>query len=235
LAEFSLFAFINKNDMNTLKLLHTADSISTWIGKAFSWLIVALMVMVMGEVFKRYALNAPTAWIFEASNMLYGTAFMMCGAYTLSQDGHVRGDFFYGSAKPRTQASLDFVLYILFFIPGVIALTWAGWTYAADAIAIREMTNSADAIPLYPFKAIIPITGFIVLMQGLAEIIRCVVCLKTGEWPPRLKDANEIDVVEQQLSASVYVDEDAKREAIAKAQSIDDEAHQRGGLMGEKK
>jgi TRAP-type mannitol/chloroaromatic compound transport system permease small subunit len=167
--------------------------------------------------------------------MLYGTAFMMCGAYTLSQDGHVRGDFFYGSAKPRTQATLDFVLYLLFFMPGVIALTWAGWTYAGDAISIREMTNSADAIPLYPFKAIIPLTGFFVLMQGLAEILRCAVCLQTGEWPARLKDANEIDVVEQQLSASVYVDEEAKREAIERAKNIDEEAHQRGSSMGEKK
>ena len=216
--------------MNTLKLLHTADNISTWVGKAFSWLIVGLMLMVVIEVFKRYALNAPTAWIFDASNMMYGTLFMMCGAYTLSQNGHVRGDFFYGSAKPRTQASLDLVLYILFFIPGVIALTWAGWTYAADSVAIREHTFNADPLPLYPFKAIIPLAGFIVLMQGVAEIVRCVVCLDTGEWPERLKDANEIDVVEQQLASSIYVDEDAKRDAIARAKSIDEEAHQRGHL-----
>jgi TRAP-type mannitol/chloroaromatic compound transport system permease small subunit len=190
------------------------------------------MVMVMGEVFKRYALNAPTAWIFEASNMLYGTAFMMCGAYTLSQDGHVRGDFFYGSAKPRTQASLDLVLYILFFIPGVIALTWAGWTYAADSVAIREHTFNADPLPLYPFKAIIPLAGLTVLMQGVAEIVRCVVCLRTGAWPERLKDADEIDVVEQQLANSIYVDDDAKRDAIARAKSIDEEAHQRGHNAG---
>jgi len=214
--------------MNTLKLLHTADNISTWVGKAFAWLIVGLMLMVVIEVFKRYALNAPTAWIFDASNMMYGTLFMMCGAYTLSQNGHVRGDFFYGSAKPRTQASLDLVLYILFFIPGVIALTWAGWTYAADSLAIREHTFNADPLPLYPFKAVIPLAGLIVLMQGVAEIVRCVVCLKTGEWPARLKDADEIDVVEQQLANSTYVDEDAKRDAIARAKLIDEEAHQRG-------
>jgi TRAP-type mannitol/chloroaromatic compound transport system permease small subunit len=200
------------------------------VGKAFSWLIIALMLMVVVEVFKRYALNAPTAWIFDASNMMYGTLFMMCGAYTLSQDGHVRGDFFYGSAAPRTQASLDLVLYILFFIPGVIALTWAGWSYASDSWLIREHTFNADPLPLYPFKAVIPFAGFIVLMQGVAEIVRCVVCLKTGEWPERLKDANEIDVVEQQLANSVYVDEDAKRDAIARAKSIDEEAHQRGHL-----
>lgn len=214
--------------MNTQKLLHTADEISTWTGKAFSWLIIALMLMVVIEVFKRYALNAPTAWIFDASNMMYGTLFMMCGAYTLSQDGHVRGDFFYGSAAPRTQASLDLVLYILFFIPGVIALTWAGWSYASDSWSIREHTFNADPLPLYPFKSIIPLAGLIVLMQGIAEIVRCVVCLNTGEWPERLQDANEIDVVEQQLANSIYVDEDAKRDAIERAKSIDEEAHQRG-------
>jgi TRAP-type mannitol/chloroaromatic compound transport system permease small subunit len=218
--------------MNTLKLLHTAAQISTWVGKAFSWLIVALMLLVVAEVFKRYALNAPTAWIFDASNMMYGTLFMMCGAYTLSQDGHVRGDFFYGSAKPRTQASLDLVLYILFFIPGVIALTWAGWTYAADSWAIHEQTFNADPLPLYPFKAIIPLAGLTVLMQGVAEIVRCVVCLRTGAWPERLKDAEEIDVVEQQLANSVYVDDEAKRDAIARAKSIDEEAHQRGASIG---
>jgi len=155
---------------------------------------------------------------------------MMCGAYTLSQNGHVRGDFFYGSAAPRTQASLDLVLYILFFLPGVVALTWAGWGYANDSWLIREHTFNADPLPLYPFKAIIPIAGLIVLLQGVAEIVRCVVCLKTGEWPERLKDANEIDVVEQQLANSIYVDEDAKRDAIARAKTIDEEAHQRGHL-----
>ena len=216
--------------MNTQKLLSTADEISTWVGKAFAWLIIALMLMVVVEVFKRYVLNAPTAWIFDASNMMYGTLFMMCGAYTLSQNGHVRGDFFYGSAAPRTQASLDLVLYILFFLPGVIALTWAGWGYANDSWLIREHTFNADPLPLYPFKAIIPIAGLIVLLQGIAEIVRCVVCLKTGEWPERLKDANEIDVVEQQLANSIYVDEDAKRDAIARAKTIDEEAHQRGHL-----
>ena len=133
--------------MNMQQLLHTADSISTWVGKAFAWLIVALMLMVVVEVFKRYALNSPTAWIFDASNMMYGTLFMMGGAYTLCQDGHVRGDFFYGSAKPKTQAWLDLVLYIVFFIPGVIALTWAGWTYAADSWAIHEQTFNADPLP----------------------------------------------------------------------------------------
>ena len=213
--------------METQNWLLVVDRISTWVGKAFAWLIVALMLMVVIEVFKRYAMNAPTAWVFDASNMMYGTLFMMCGAYTLAQNGHVRGDFFYGSAKPRTQATLDLVLFILFFIPGVIALTWAGWTYAVDSLAIREQTFNADPLPLYPFKAIIPIAGAIVLLQGVAEIARCVICLKTGEWPERIKDAEEIDVVEQQLAASTYVDEDARRQAIESAKTIDEAARQR--------
>src|SRR6187402_2710978 len=124
--------------MNVQRLLHTADQISTWVGKAFAWLIVVLMLVVCAEVFKRYALNAPTAWIYDANNMMYGTLFMMCGAYTLSQDGHVRGDFLYGSMKPRTQASLDLALYILFFLPGICALVYAGYDYAADSWRINE-------------------------------------------------------------------------------------------------
>ena len=217
--------------METQKWLLAVDRLSTWVGKAFAWLIVALMLMVVVEVFKRYAMNAPTAWVFDASNMMYGTLFMMCGAYTLAQNGHVRGDFFYGSAKPRTQATLDLVLFILFFIPGVIALTWAGWTYASDSLAIREQTFNADPLPLYPFKAVIPLAGAIVLLQGLAEIARCVICLKTGVWPARIKDAEEIDVVEQQLAASTYVDEEARQQAIESAKHIDEAARQRDQQM----
>jgi TRAP-type mannitol/chloroaromatic compound transport system permease small subunit len=190
------------------------------VGKAFAWLIVALMLLVCAEVFKRYALNAPTAWIFDANNMLYGTLFMMGGAYTLAHDGHVRGDFLYGSMKPRTQASLDLVLYVLFFVPGIAALTWAGWTYFNDSWSIHEQTFNADPIPLYPFKFVIPLAGSIVLMQGIAEMIRCVVCIRTGAWTPRLKDAEEADVVAQQLAGSEFVDEDAKQLAIEKSKGM---------------
>jgi len=191
--------------MNTLKLLHTADNISTWVGKAFAWLIVGLMLMVVIEVFKRYALNAPTAWIFDASNMMYGTLFMMCGAYTLSQNGHVRGDFFYGSAAPRTQASLDLVLYILFFIPGVVAIVWAGYTYAGESWAIREHSSiTADGPPLYPFKAMIPLAGAVLLLQGFVEILRCLICIQQGDWPSREEDVEEVDV--EKLKSMVKAD-----------------------------
>ena len=203
--------------MKIQTLLHSADHISTWVGKAFSWLIVVLMLLVVVEVFKRYALNAPTAWVFDASNMLYGTLFMMGGAYTLAQDGHVRGDFLYGNFKPRTQASIDLVLYIVFFLPGIAALTWSGWTYFQDSVALNEQTFNADPLPVYPFKFMIPFAGALVLMQGIAEIIRCIVCLKTGAWTPRLKDARESDVVAQQLEGSDTVDEETKRMAIEKS------------------
>lgn len=221
--------------MGIQKILHTADGISTWVGKAFAWLIVALMLLVVAEVFKRYALNMPTAWVFDASNMLYGTLFMMGGAYALAHDGHVRGDFLYGRLQPRTQAALDFVLYLLFFLPGIGALTWSGWTYFGDSLRIHETTFNATPLPVYPFKAIIPIAGALVMLQGLAEMLRCVVCLRTGAWTPRLKDAEEIDVVEQQLAASLHVDADAAREAIARTKDIDEVARQRssGGAQHE--
>jgi TRAP-type mannitol/chloroaromatic compound transport system permease small subunit len=125
------------------------------------------------------------------------------------------------------QAWLDLVLFIVFFMPGVAALTWAGWGYASDAWAIKEHTFNADPLPLYPFKSIIPLAGLIVFMQGLAEILRCVVCIRTGEWTPRLKDAEEIDVVEQQLGSSTLVDREAALEAIANVRTIDESAHQR--------
>ena len=206
--------------MTIQRLIHTADHISTWVGKAAAWLIVALMLLVCAEVFKRYALNAPTAWIYDVNNMLYGTLFMLGGAYALAHDGHVRGDFLYGSMKPRTQASIDLVLYLLFFFPGIAALTWAGWTYFQDSLAIREHTFNADPIALYPFKFIIPLAGAIVLMQGVAEMVRCVVCIRTGAWTPRLIDAEESDVVAQQLAGSEYVDEEAKQLAIEKSKGM---------------
>jgi TRAP-type mannitol/chloroaromatic compound transport system permease small subunit len=215
--------------MNIQSALHTIDGISTWVGKAAAWLIIALMSVVCIEVFKRYLLNAPTAWIYDLDNMLYGTLFMLCGAYALAQNAHVRGDFLYSSMRPRTQAGLDLVLYIVFFIPGIAALIYSGYVFAAESFAIREhSTVTADGPPVYQFKAMIPLAGVLVMLQGIAEIVRCVVCLKTGEWPSRLKDVTEIDVVEEQLAHSEHVDEETRKLAIARAHEIDEAARQRG-------
>ncbi len=215
--------------MTVQRFLHTIDEISTWAGKAAAWLIIALMGVVCVEVFKRYIMNMPTAWIFDANNMLYGTTFMLCGAYTLAQNAHVRGDFLYSSMKPRTQASLDIVLYIVFFVPGIAALIYAGYDYAALSWHINEHSNvTADGPPVYHFKAMIPLAGALIMLQGIAEIVRCVVCLQTGAWPSRLKDVAEIDVIEQQLAHSEYVDDESRKIAIENAQQIDETARQRG-------
>jgi TRAP-type mannitol/chloroaromatic compound transport system permease small subunit len=177
------------------KLLLFIDKVSTFVGHTFSWLIVALTLLISWEVFSRYALDAPHAWAFDAMIMLYGTLFMMAGAYTLSKNGHVRGDVLYGFFQPRTQASLDLTLYILFFIPGVVALTYAGYYYAAESWAINEHSNiTADGPPIYPFKTVIPLAGAILLAQGLVEIVRCIVCIRQGEWPSREEDVEEVDV-----------------------------------------
>jgi TRAP-type mannitol/chloroaromatic compound transport system permease small subunit len=215
--------------MNVQRFLHTVNAISTWVGKAAAWLIIGLMILVCAEVFKRYILNMPTAWIFDASNMFYGSLFMLAGAYTLAQNAHVRGDFLYSSMRPRTQAAFDLVLYIVFFLPGIAALVYAGYDYAALSWRIGEhSTVTAEGPPIYHFKAVIPIAGALVMLQGVAEIVRCIACLKTGEWPSRLKDVAEIDVVEEQLTHSEYVDEDTRKDAIARAQQIDEAARQRG-------
>jgi TRAP-type mannitol/chloroaromatic compound transport system permease small subunit len=215
--------------MTVQKFLHTIDEISTWCGKTAAWLIILLMAVVCVEVFKRYIMNMPTAWIFDLDNMLYGTAFMLCGAYTLAQNAHVRGDFLYSSMKPRLQAALDIVLYVVFFLPGIAALIYAGADYAADSWRIGEHSNvTADGPPLYHFKSMIPLAGALIMLQGVAEIVRCVVCLKTGEWPSRLHDVAEIDVIEQQLAHSEYVDDESRKIAIERAHEIDESARQRG-------
>jgi TRAP-type mannitol/chloroaromatic compound transport system permease small subunit len=190
------------------KILLFVDKVSTWVGHAFSWLIVGLTLLISWEVFSRYALDAPHAWAFDAMIMLYGTMFMMAGAYTLAKNGHVRGDVLYGFFRPRTQATIDLVLYIAFFIPGVIALTYAGYFYAAESWAINEHSNiTADGPPIYPFKTVIPIAGAILLAQGVVEIIRCVICIRQGYWPSREEDVEEVDV--GKLKEMVHVkDED---------------------------
>ncbi|MBP0578682.1 TRAP transporter small permease subunit [Labrys sp. LIt4] len=215
--------------MTIQRLLYGIDAISTWVGKAAAWLVIALMLLVCAEVFKRYILNQPTAWIFDASNMLYGSLFMLAGAYALAQNAHVRGDFLYSSMRPRTQASFDLVLYIVFFLPGIAALVYAGTDYAASSWRINEHSSiTADGPPLYHFKTVIPVAGALVMLQGLAEITRCLLCLKTGRWPERLKDVNEIDVVGEQLEHSQYIDASVREAAIAGVQRIDEAARQRG-------
>jgi TRAP-type mannitol/chloroaromatic compound transport system permease small subunit len=175
--------------------LLAVDRLSTWIGKIFAWTALILTLMISWEVFSRYVMNNPHAWAFDVQIMMYGTLFMMAGAYTLSKNGHVRGDILYGFFKPRTQAFFDLILYLVFFLPGVIALAWAGYTYAADSWRINEHSNiTANGPPIYPFKTAIPIAGALLLLQGLVEIMRCIVCLKTGEWPSREQDVEEVDV-----------------------------------------
>ena len=193
------------------KLLLTIDKISTWVGQLFAWLVLGLTFLITWEVFARYALGDPHAWAFDVMIMLYGTMFMMAGAYTLSKNGHVRGDVLYGFFPPRLQAGIDLALYLVFFIPGVVALAWAGYTYAAESWAINEHSNiTADGPPIYPFKTIIPIAGAFLLVQGFVEIIRCVLCLQQGYWPSREADVEEVDV--GKLKEMVHVkDEDIAR------------------------
>jgi TRAP-type mannitol/chloroaromatic compound transport system permease small subunit len=214
--------------LSATRFIHAVDEVSYWSGKVSAWLIVVLTFVVSIEVFKRYILNAPTAWIFDFNNMLYGALFMLCGAYTLAQAGHVRADFVYIYMKPRGQAALDLALYLLFFIPCMVGLIYAGGGFAADSWRIHEhSTVTAEGPPVYHFKTVIPVAGVLVMLQGVAEIVRCVVCLRTGVWPPRLKDVEEIDVIDAQLGHSQYVDEESRRAAMEGAKAIDEAARHR--------
>jgi TRAP-type mannitol/chloroaromatic compound transport system permease small subunit len=178
------------------RFLFFIDSLSTWVGKAFAWLILVLTFGVSYEVFVRYVLGAPTTWAFDMSYITYGALFLMAGAYALCRNAHVRGDVLYRFWRPRVQATVDLVLYVVFFLPAVAAFMYSGWGYAAMSIRFREVSIFSPAgVPVFPLKALIPLTGVVLLVQGVAEIIRCILCIRSGEWPQRLHDVEEIEAV----------------------------------------
>ena len=180
---------------SVLQTVLMIDRITGWAAKAFAWCIMIMTFGISYEVFMRYFLRSPTPWAFDLSYMMYGTLFMMAGAYTLSRDGHVRGDVIYRLFTPRTQARLELVLYILFFFPGVLALIFAGWRYAAQSLSFREVSVYSPAnVPIYQFKMIIPAAGMLLLIQGIAQVLRCILCIRTGVWPPHLEDVEETEI-----------------------------------------
>ena len=190
------------------RLITTIDKISAWVGKAFAWCILILAFGVGYEVFVRYVLRDPTAWAFDISYMMYGTLFMMAGAYTLSRDGHVRGDVIYRLWKPRTQAKVELVLYFLFFFPGVLALVFAGYEYASESLFYKEVSVMSPAnVPIFQFKFVIPAAGALLCLQGVAQVCRCILCIKTGKWPEHIEDVEEMEtmLLHQQEDAAANV------------------------------
>ena len=179
-----------------IRILHFIDSLSAWFGKAFAWCIVILTFSTVYEVFVRYVLNAPTVWAFDMSVQMYGALFMMAGAYALSQNAHVRGDVLYRLMPTRVRASVDLTLYILFLTPGALALIVYGYDFAADSWFYKEVSwSSPSRIQIYFFKTLIPVSGTLVLLQGFAEAVRCIICLKTGAFPARLHDVQETETM----------------------------------------
>lgn len=180
------------------KLILNIDRLSKAVGHAFAWCIIVLTFGTAYEVFVRYALRDPTSWAFDMSYIMYGGLFLMAGAYTLSRNGHVRGDIFYRKWPSRVQASVELVLYLIFFFPGVISFMVAGWDYGTESMRIREVSvNSPVGVPIWQLKMLIPFAGFFLTLQGIAEVLRCIVCLNTGAWPPRLHDVEELEAALQ--------------------------------------
>jgi TRAP-type mannitol/chloroaromatic compound transport system permease small subunit len=176
------------------RVLFAVDHISTWVGKTFGWMIVGLTLVVAYDVIMRYVFRAPTRWAYDVSYMLYGTLFMFAGAYTLSRNAHVRGDMFYRNWSVRTQATVDLICYILFFLPGIAALVFSGFFFAEQSRLLNERSFSSPGGPIiWPYKFVIPLAGFFMLLQGSVEIVRVVQALRSGEWPPRLSDVEETE------------------------------------------
>lgn len=178
------------------KFILLVDAINTRVGHAFAWCIVLLTAAMSYDVIMLKLFRIPSPWAYDASYMLYGTLFIMAGPYALARNSHVRGDFLYRSWPPRRQASMDLALYFLFFFPGILAFIYAGYIFAEKSWIIGEhSSNSPNGPPLYPFKTLIPVVGVLMLMQGIAEVLRCVICLRSGRWPPRLHDVEELEQV----------------------------------------
>jgi len=178
------------------RFIRYIDELSTWVGKTFAWCILILTFTTSYEVFSRYFFGAPTEWAFDASYILYGTLFMMAGAYALARNSHVRGDFLYRAWSPRTQAKWDLLLFILFFFPGMLAFIYSGFGFAKMAWLMNERSAASPNGPIiWPFKWLIPITGVLMVLQGIVEVMRCIVCIRTGEWPKRLHDVEELDKI----------------------------------------
>jgi TRAP-type mannitol/chloroaromatic compound transport system permease small subunit len=176
------------------RVIYSIDQLSKSVGHAFAWCIVILALGTCYEVFMRYLLNAPTSWAFDMSYLLYGAVFFMAGAYTLSRGGHVRADMFYRRWRPRVQATVELVLYVLFFFPGVTALVISGWGYGYASMRIFEVSvNSPAGVPIWPLKMMIPVGGALLTLQGVAEVLRCMQCLRNGRWEPRLHDVEELE------------------------------------------
>ncbi len=173
-----------------------ADRLSAWFGKAFGWLILLMTFGVSYEVFVRYMLNKPTPWSLDVSFIMYGTLFMMGGAYTLSRGGHVRGDFLYRLWRPQTQAKVDLVLYIFFFFPGILALIFSGWKYSSRSWSYTEVSiNSPAGIPIYQFKSVLVAAGLLLFIQGIAQVFRCIHCIRTGHWLQADEDVEETEAL----------------------------------------
>ena len=187
-----------------LRYISFADALSAWFGKMFAWLIILMTFGMSYEVLVRYLFNSPTPWALDVSFIMYGTLFMMGGAYTLSRGGHVRGDFLYRLWSDRTQARVDLVLYFLFFFPGIIALIFSGWKYASRSWSYTEVSvNSPAGIPIYQFKTVIVAAGILLLIQGIAQVFRCILCIRQGHWPPMPSDVEETETLLMQKAAEV--------------------------------
>lgn len=177
-----------------IKTIHAIEGLSQWVGKAFGWCILILTLSVSYEVFVRYVLNKPTVWAFDMMVQMYGALFLMAGAYALAQDAHVRGDVLYRLFSVKWQARVDFLLYILFFFPGMFALFWYGWEIASDSWRYKEVSwNSPARIQIYFFKTLIPIAGVLLMIQGIAEMMRCWLAMRDGTWLPRIDDVKETE------------------------------------------
>lgn len=174
------------------RTVQALDQINLWAGKIIGWLIIPMVLSLVYEVVARYVFNAPTIWAYDMTYMLYGTFFMVGAGYTLMRGGHIRTDMLYAAWSPRTQGAVDAACYVLFFFPAIIAFLWVTWPYFLGSFLRGERVVSSPWMPvIYPLKFMMPLTCALLLVQGIAELLRSVHAMRTGLWLPRPNPANE--------------------------------------------
>jgi len=157
-----------------LRVAHALDAVTRAVGKAVAWLILPMVGSLVWEVVARYFFSAPTVWAYDMTFMLYGTFFMLGSAWTLQRGGHIRTDVYYGKWSQRTQARVDLVCYLVFFFPAMLVFFWLGAEYFWKSFQQNERIVTSPWLPIvWPFKFVIPATAALLVLQGIAECIRC--------------------------------------------------------------
>ncbi|MGD9671387.1 MAG: TRAP transporter small permease subunit [Hyphomicrobiaceae bacterium] len=192
----------NNSSNGLVRLVHLIDKVALWSGSIVSWLIIPMVCALVYEVVARYFFNAPTIWAYDVTFITYGTFFMLGAAYTLQRNGHIRTDSFYAYWPVEKQGLVDTICYLVFFFPPLLIFLFVTWDYFLVSYMRGERSVTSPWLPpIWPLKAVLPLSCLLLLTQGVAEILRSIHAWRTGEQIPRHNPAPSDSQLEEPPSA----------------------------------